>query len=98
MIQTDGQHSQLSREHQKTWLFVNKVETAVRAIHIPTGMSVTASTARSQLMNKKEATERLKNKLFFLQLEAANQNVQAQWMEHNSLERGNAVKVFKDNL
>ena len=77
---------------------VNKVESAVRATHVPSGVSVTASTDRSQLMNKKEATERLKNKLLSWQLEQANAKVQEQWMEHHLLERGNAVKVFKESL
>lgn len=77
---------------------VNKTESAVRAIHIPSGISVTASAERSQLMNKKEATDRLKNKLISWQLEQANEKIQNQWMEHNVLERGNAVKVFKERL
>jgi len=77
---------------------VNKTESAVRAIHLPTGISVTASTERSQMMNKKEATERLKNKLLSLQIEESNKIIQNQWMEHNTLARGNAVKVFKEIL
>lgn len=77
---------------------VNKTESAVRATHLPTGISVTASTERSQMMNKKEATERLKNKLLSRQVEASNQTIQDQWMEHNTLSRGNAEKVFKESL
>jgi peptide chain release factor len=77
---------------------VNKVESAVRITHIPTGISVTASNERSQLMNKKDAFERIKNKLLGLQLETKNKIAQEQWMEHNVLERGNAVKVFKEEL
>ena len=41
----------------------NKVETAVRATHTPTGLSVVASDHRSQLRNKREALERLRRKL-----------------------------------
>ena len=77
---------------------VNKTESAVRATHLPSGISVTASSERSHLMNKKEATERLKNKLIGWQLEQANQRVMEQWMEHNELMRGNPVKVFKETL
>lgn len=38
---------------------VNKVETGVRVIHIPTGIAVTSSEERSQYMNKKKALQRL---------------------------------------
>lgn len=77
---------------------VNKVESAVRAIHIPTGISVMASDERSQLMNRKAAEERLKNKLLSLQMEGAMKQAQEQWMEHNLLRRGSPVAVFKASL
>ena len=38
---------------------VNKVETAVRATHLPSGLSVLASDMRTQVQNKKLARERL---------------------------------------
>lgn len=41
----------------------NKVETTVRAVHIPTGLTVVASDHRSQLRNKTLALERLREKL-----------------------------------
>ena len=41
----------------------NKVETAVRITHIPTGITVTATEHRSQLRNKKLALERLQKRL-----------------------------------
>ncbi len=42
---------------------VNKIESAVRIKHIPTGLVVKCTTARSQLQNKAEAWSRLKAKL-----------------------------------
>lgn len=45
---------------------VNKRETAVRVVHIPTNISVHADGERSQLQNKEKALEILKGKLFRL--------------------------------
>lgn len=77
---------------------VNKVETAVRAIHIPTGLSVRCEDERSQAQNKIRARERL-----VLKLSAINDARKAEcdrriWMNHNTLERGNAVKTFRGEL
>ena len=77
---------------------VNKVESAVRATHVPSGISVNSSNDRSQMINKKDATEKLRNKLLGWQIEKANEQVQDQWMEHNTLERGNPIKTFKESL
>lgn len=45
---------------------VNKTESAVRAVHIPSGMSVVTSDQRSQWQNKKLATERLVGETFVM--------------------------------
>jgi peptide chain release factor 2 len=43
---------------------VNKRETAVRILHVPTGLSVHVSSERSQLANREKAIELLKAKVF----------------------------------
>lgn len=48
---------------------VNKRETAVRVVHIPTNMSVHVTTERSQEQNKEKAIEMLKGKLYKKRLE-----------------------------
>jgi len=77
---------------------VNKTESAVRATHIPSGISVVASERSSQFQNKSEALERLKNKVAKWHIEQAAIQSQDQWQKHNQLERGNAVKTFNERL
>lgn len=77
---------------------VNKTESAVRAVHIPSGISVVASDQRSQWQNKKLATERLQVKLTAWNVEQAMIQVQANWSNHNSLQRGNPVKVIQEEF
>lgn len=48
---------------------VNKVSTAVRLVHIPTGIVVTAQTERFQLQNRKHALDLLRSKLWLRQQE-----------------------------
>lgn len=77
---------------------VNKTESAVRATHIPSGLSVAASDQRSQSQNKKLATERLLVKLSAWNVEQIMQEAQENWDNHNNLQRGNPVKVIKEIL
>lgn len=77
---------------------VNKVETAVRCRHIPSGIQVLAMDSRSQLQNKQLGMERLKARVLAWQTDQLMQQQQHQWQEHNVLERGNAVKVIEAAL
>jgi peptide chain release factor len=77
---------------------VNKVETAVRGVHLPTGIQVLAMDSRSQLENKKLCLARLEAKVLAQQTGLLAEQQQNKWMEHNLLERGNAVKVIKAEL
>lgn len=77
---------------------VNKVETAVRATYIPTGLSVVASDERSQIKNKKLAVTRLLAKLAAIEEAKKNNQTYEIWMNHNLLQRGNPVKKFKGDL
>ena len=77
---------------------VNKVETAVSAIHIPTELRVRCEDERSQSQNKARAKERLVLKLTAINDEKKAEQDRIIWNNHNTLERGNAIKVFKMSL
>lgn len=73
---------------------VNKVETGVRLIHIPTGITVTSTAERSQLLNKKYALKKLAAILKNKQLEQAQLQINSAWREHNKIIRGNPVRTY----
>lgn len=77
---------------------VNKVETAVRGTHIPSGIQVLAMDSRSQLENKQLCLKRLEAKVQAWQGAQLVQQQQEQWQEHNELERGRAVKTIEEAL
>ncbi len=74
---------------------VNKVETAVRATYLPTGYSTVCQDERSRLVNKKRALERIKIHLLELKESQKAEGKKEKWGQHNSLQRGDAVAVFK---
>ena len=73
----------------------NKTESAVRITHIPTGISTIAREERSQHANKRLALARIS--LALLEREEAVKAGQQMenWSYHNSLVRGNPVRVYR---
>ena len=74
---------------------VNKVETGVRLIHIPTGITVTSTSERSQYAHKKDALEKLNVILSQRELEEKQKQVNSAWREHTKIVRGNPVRVYE---
>lgn len=74
---------------------VNKVETGVRLIHIPTGITVTSTSERSQYANKKDALEKLNVILSQRKLAEKQKQVNSAWREHTKIVRGNPVRVYE---
>ena len=73
---------------------VNKVSSAIRATHIPTGIAVVAMDSRSQHQNKKLATERLLKKLEGETLQQLKNHVGKQWENQLNIQRGNPTRTF----
>lgn len=77
---------------------VNKVETAVRAIHLPFGLSVKCGTQRSQAQNREMACRLLLIKL----QQSQNSDMAAfrasNWSNHDALQRGNPSKTFAGEI
>ncbi len=74
---------------------VNKRETAVRIVHIPTGISVHATGERSQLQNREKALEIIKAKLF--KLEEDNRKKMKESMQISKtteIEWGNQIRSY----
>jgi peptide chain release factor len=73
---------------------VNKVNTAVRATHIPTGQSVFVQDSRSQLENKKLSIERLKAKVLEQNIIQLQKRMQETWNNNLNVQRGNQIRTF----
>ncbi|NRR33597.1 peptide chain release factor H [Oxalobacteraceae bacterium] len=73
---------------------VNKTDSAIRATHLATGLSVKVQTERSQHANKKLAGQLLASKLAELAKAEEGRTKSERRLQHQQAERGNAARVF----
>jgi peptide chain release factor len=73
---------------------VNKVETGVRVVHLPSGLTAASVTARTQGQNRKLALARLATLIEAHNQARNGQMTEAGWLRHDRLIRGQAFAVF----
>ena len=73
---------------------VNKVETAVRITHVPTGLVVASQTQRSQHQNRATAMKLLLSRIYAQRLDAQKQEMERFYGEKGSVSWGNQIRSY----
>ena len=73
---------------------VNKVETAVRITHIPTGVVAASQSQRSQHQNRATALKMLYSKLTAMRIDAQKQEMERFYGEKGSVSWGNQIRSY----
>ena len=73
---------------------VNKVETAVRLRHVPSGIVIENSESRSQLANKEKALQLLKSQLYELELRKRMEKRTEIESEKKNIEWGSQIRNY----
>lgn len=73
---------------------VNKVETGVRLVHLPTGISAESTAERTQYANRKDAYRKLCDIFEQMNKDMLAEQKNNAWKAHYELERGNPVRTY----
>lgn len=73
---------------------VNKVETAVRITHVPSGVVAACQTERSQLQNRQNAMKMLKSKLYQIEKQKELDKIQTIEKSKKKIEWGSQIRSY----
>jgi len=73
---------------------VNKVETAVRITHVPTGLVVASQSQRSQHQNRATAMKLLLSRIYAQRLDAQKQEMERFYGEKGAISWGNQIRSY----
>lgn len=67
----------------------------MRVMHIPTGIVVTSTAERTQMLNCKDVMNKLNLLLQKKEQDMKQKQAKDAWKEHNRIIRGNPVRVYE---
>ena len=73
---------------------VNKIESAIRIVHIPTNIIVTCQAERSQIQNRERAMKILKSKLYLIQKEKEEEELRNKKGEEKDIAWGSQIRSY----